>query len=68
MFYKPQNLMKVVKSVFVKIYIFNLFLCELPLIFRVDKKTKNLPRDICKRTLDIEFGLGAVLNNDHTEN
>ena len=41
--------------------------------FKGRLKTKIHARDICKRTLDIEFkgdwsiGLGAMLGNGHTE-
>ena len=50
-----------------KFYFF--FLCELPLILRVDRKRKIRARDICKGTSDIEFeldwsvGLGAILGD-----
>ena len=41
---------------------------------RVDRKRKKPPRNICKRTLDKGFerdwsvGLGAMLDDGHTEN
>ena len=44
------------------------YLCELPLILRVDRKRKKRARDICNGTLDIEFerdrsiGLSATLD------
>ena len=49
--------------------ILNFFLCELPLILRVDRKLKKRAREICNGTLDIEFerywsvGLGATLGD-----
>ena len=60
--------MKFVEAIFEKTNIFN-FLCELPLILRVDRKQKKRGgQDIfAKGTLDIEFeqdwsvGLGATL-------
>ena len=59
--------MKIVGAIFGKIKIKNFFLCELPLIFRIDRKRKKKrARDICKGTLDIEcdrdwpVGLGAT--------
>ena len=42
--------------------------------FKVWSKMKKEPPDICKRTLDIKFerdfsvGLGAMLDDGHTEN
>ena len=45
--------MKIVGAIFEKMKIF--FLCELPLILRVDRKREKRARDICKRTIDIEF-------------
>ena len=45
------------------------FLCELPLILRVDRKRKN-EHNFCKGTLDIEFerdwsfGLGVTLGGE----
>ena len=51
----PQNLMKIVGTISEKIEILNFFLCELPLILRVDRKRKKRARGICKGTLDIEF-------------
>ena len=47
------------------------FLCELPLILRVDRKRQKPAVDICKGTLDIEFewdwsvGLGAMLRDKY---
>ena len=41
-----QNLMKIVKAIFEKMKFF--FLCELPLIFRVDRKRKNKLQIIAK--------------------
>ena len=47
------------------------FLCELPLILRVDRKRKQRARDICKGTLGNEFerdwsvGLCATLGYGH---
>ena len=58
-----QNLIKIVEA----IEIFNFFLCELPLILRVDRKRKKRAGDICNGTPDTEFeqdwsvGLGATL-------
>ena len=46
------------------------FICELPLILRIDQKPIKRARYICKGTLDIEFerdwsfGLGATLGAD----
>ena len=72
----PQNLVKIVRAIFekMKMKILNFFLCELPLILRVDRKREKRARGICKGTLDIEFerdwsvGLGAKLGDRHTEN
>ena len=44
--------MKIVEAIFEKIKIF-FFLCELPLILRIDWKQRA--RDICKGALDIEL-------------
>ena len=47
------------------------FLCELPLILRVDRKRKKKAGDICMVTLDIEcerdwsVSLGAMLVDGH---
>ena len=47
-----------------------MFLCELLLILRVDRKRKKQAGDICKGTLDIEcerdwlVSLGAMLGMD----
>ena len=44
------------------------FLCELPLILRVDRKWKKQTGDVCKGTQDVEceqdwsVGLGATLS------
>ena len=49
--------------------ILNFFLCELPLILRVDRKTKKRVRDIRMGILGIEceqdwpVGLGAILGH-----
>ena len=51
----PQNLMKTVRAIFQKIKLLILFLCELPLIFRVDRKRTKWARDVFKGTKDIEF-------------
>ena len=64
--------MKIVGAIFEKMKILNFFLCEVPLILRVDRKRKKRARDICKGTLDIEFeldwsfGLGATLGDGQT--
>ena len=64
-----QNLMKIVGAIFKKMKILNFFLCELPLILRVDRKRKKRAGYICKRTLDIErqrhrsVGLGVTLSD-----
>ena len=61
--------MKIVQAIFEKMKIKIFFLCELPLILRVDRKRKNRSRDICNGTLDIEcerdwpVGLGATLGD-----
>ena len=55
MFSNLQILMKIVGAIFEKMQILNFFLCELPLILRVDRKLKQRARDICKGTPDIEF-------------
>ena len=58
--------MKIIAAIFEKTKILIIFLCELPLILRVDRKRNE---DICKRTLDIEYerdwsvGLGATLGD-----
>ena len=64
--------MKCVGAIFEKMNILNFFLCELPLILRVDRK-KQRARDICKGTLDIEFerdrstGLGSMIGDRQTD-
>ena len=56
--------MKIVGAIFEEMKIF--FLCEVLLILRVDRKRKQLAKDICRGTLDIEcernspVGLGAM--------
>ena len=61
--------MKIVRAIFEKMKILIFFLCELPLIFRIDLKRKKQAGDICKGTLDIEcerdwsVSLGAMLGN-----
>ena len=66
----PQNLLKIVGAIFEKMKILNFFLCELPLILRVDRKLKKLAKDIYKGTLDIEcewdgsVGLDATLGDE----
>ena len=61
--------MKIVGAIVEKTKILIFFLCELPLISRVDRKRKKRARDICKGTLDIEFerywsvGLGATIGD-----
>ena len=47
--------MKIVGAIFEKMKILHFFLCELPLILRVDRNRKNQAGDICKGILDIEF-------------
>ena len=48
---------------------FKFFLCELPLILRIDRKRKEQAGDISKGTLDVEFerdwsvSLGATLRD-----
>ena len=70
----PQNFMNIVWAIFEKMKILNFFLCELPLILRVGGKLKKMARDICTRTLYIEFerdrsiGLGSTFDDGHTEN
>ena len=55
-----------------KLIILMFFSRELPLILGLGKTNKTA-RDICKRTLDIEFerdrsiGLGSTLGDGHTE-
>ena len=44
----PQNLNKIVRTIFEKIEILNFFLCELPLILGVARKRKEQAEDICK--------------------
>ena len=57
-------------AIFEKMKILNFFLCELPLILRVDRKRKERARNICKGTLGIEFerdwsfGLGATVGDE----
>ena len=51
----PQNLMKIGVAIFEKRKILIFFLCELPLILRIDRKRKKRTGDICKGTPDIEF-------------
>ena len=66
----PQNLIKIVEAIFEKIKILNLFLMWTTLHFRGRGKTKKKRvRDICERTLDIDFerdwwdGLGPALGD-----
>ena len=72
MYYKYTKFMKIVEVVFKKIKIFNFFLMWTTLNFRGRGKTKITPRDICKRTLDIELernrsiGLGCTFGDGHT--
>ena len=52
----PQNLIKIIGAIFEKIKFFNFFLMWTTLNFRVRVKTKKKKvRDICERTLDIDF-------------
>ena len=44
-----QNLMKIVVAIFEKKKILNFFLCELPLILRVDRKGKKIKLEIFAR-------------------
>ena len=66
----PQNLMKIVGTVFEKMKILIFFLCELPLMLRVDRKRKKWAKDICRGNLGIEcerdrtVGLGATLGGN----
>ena len=66
---KLQNLMKSLEQFLRKSKFLIFFLCELPLILRVDRKRKNGLGDICKETQDVEcerdwsVGLGATLSN-----
>ena len=66
-----QKLMKIVRAIFEKLNFF--FLCELPFILRVDRKVKTRVRDICERTLDIDFerdrpiGLGSTFGDGQTD-
>ena len=46
--------MKIVGAIFGKMKIL-IFLCELPLILRVDRKREKRARDICKGTIDIKY-------------
>ena len=61
--------MKIVGAIFEKMKISIFFLCELPLILRVDRKRKKRGRNICKGTLDMEcerdwsVDLGATLGD-----
>ena len=61
--------MKIVGAIFEKMKIKNFFLCELPLILRVDRKRKKWAKDICRGTLGIEcerdrpVALGATLGD-----
>ena len=63
-----ENLIKIVGEIFEEIKILFFISCELPLILGVEGKLKKA-RDICKRTLDIEFeqdwsvGLGITLGD-----
>ena len=64
----PQNFMKIVGAIFDKMKYF--FLCELPLILKVDRKRKKNKLQIVARGLDIEFerdwsfGLCATLGDE----
>ena len=64
-----QNLIKIVGAISEKIKILIFFLCELPLILGLEWKIKIRVRDICERTLDIDFerdwwvGLGPALGD-----
>ena len=66
----PQNLIKIVRAIFYKIIFLNFFLMWTTLNFRFRVKTKNKIRDICERTLDIDFerdwwvGLGPALGDE----
>ena len=68
-----QNLIKIVGAIFEKIEIFIFFLRELPLRLEVEGKLKQMARDICERTLNIEFerdrsiGLGSMFGDDQTD-
>ena len=61
--------MKIVEAIFEKMKMLSFFLCELPLILKVDRKRNKRGRDICNGTLVIEFerywsvGLGATLGD-----
>ena len=61
--------MKIVGANFEKMKILNFFLCELPLILRVNRKWKTQAGDNCEGTLDVEcerdwsVGLGATLGD-----
>ena len=65
----PQNLIKIVRAIFVKFEILIFFLRELPLNFGSRSKTEKQAEEICKRTPDIEFeqdwsvGLGATVRD-----
>ena len=69
----PQNLIKIVWTIFEKIKNFNFFLMWTTLNFRGRGKTKQTARDIYKRTLDIEFerdrsiGLGSTIGDGQTD-
>ena len=54
--------MKIVGAIFDKMKILNFFLCELPLILRVDRKRKKPAGDIWKGTLDMDVnGIGQLV-------
>ena len=69
----PQNLIKIVRAIFVKFEILNFFLMWTTLNFRVRGKTKRTARNIYMRTLYIEFerdqsiGLGSTFGDGHTD-
>ena len=51
--------MKIAGTIFEKTKIFNFFLCELPLILRVDRKLKE--KKNCKGILDIVNEIGQLV-------
>ena len=65
----PQNLIKIVGAIFEKMKILNFFLMWTTLNFGGKSKTRKRARDICERTLDIDFerdwwdGLGPALGD-----
>ena len=69
----PQNLIKIVRTIFEKFDIFNFFLMWTTLNFMGRGETKKTARDIYMRTLYIEFewdrsiGLGSTFGDGHAD-